>query len=621
VAAESGWFAFPEMRILGIGGLASAKSFRRSHGRNLDEREYPIWIGLDAAAALVVDGELAITAKEEAFNRVRQSGDFPERSIEYCLSVMKTAVEEIDLLVHCFDYSDYEELYLCDKRSAEFYEKVLSKGALLKEVRQRLPSIPPKRVRQIPNHLAHAAGAYLTSGWEQCAVVVIDGLGDGQSTSGYYASTKGLTQIKEIAAYDSIAVFYSLISLHLGFNWHGDEWQLMDLAAQGDASRFRSFFEHAVQLRPDGTILIAPMRLNRKSDEREQYLATRRYLYEYLGPKRSPNEEIQQRHKDVVAGLQECMNRVVLHICKHLAEATGRSQIALAGQAASNCSACSHLVQSGIFSEVYIPTAAGDDGAAIGAALYAAWQGEEATNRRMPIACGQPDYSVRELHKAYKEFGARIEVKPFGTFEEKCQKTAALIAEKHIVARDEGRLAFGSTVFGNRSILADPSDPRMRERLGALLKERTGCRSTAAALTLEQATHWFSMPSAVQLTGSIMAVPAKPLALKELAAVVQEDGTARIQVIDRRDHPELHRILVELGNLTGREVALTASFNVAERPLVDSPKQALEVLLETGIEYLVLDNCLIQNRRARTQVPSVQDPNTLSSGANVATPA
>jgi carbamoyltransferase len=608
------------MRILGIGGLAGAKSFRRSHWPNLDEREYPIWIGLDAAAALVVNGELAVTAKEESFNGFRHSGDFPEKSIEYCLSATKLAPEEIDLLVHCFDYSDYEELYLGDKRSAEFYEKVLSKAALLKEVRQRLPSFPPERVQQIPNHLAHAAGAYLTSGWDQCSVVVIDGLGDGQSTTGYYASTRGLTEIREIAAYDSIAVFYSLTSVHLGFNWHGDEWQLMDLAAQGDASRFRSFFEHAVQLRPDGTILVAPMRLNRRSDERDHYLATRRYLYEYLGPKRLPNEEIQQRHKDVVAGLQECMNRVVLHICKHLAEATGQSQIALAGQVAANCSAYSHLLQSGIFSEVYIPTAAGDDGAAIGAALYAAWQANEATNMRMPIASGQLNYTVRELHKAYKEFAPQIEVKPFGTLEEKYQKTAALIAEKHIVARDEGRLAFGSTVFGNRSILADPSDPRMRERLGSLLKEPTGCRSTAAALTLEQATRWFNMPSGIQLTGCIVAVPAKLLALQELAAVTQEDGTARIEVIDRRDHPELHRILVELGKLTGREVALTTSFNVAEGPLVNSPRQALEVCLETGIEYLVLDNCLIRNRRA-THARAAEDPNTLSNRAIAATHA
>jgi|GEM_PF-3114891 carbamoyltransferase len=586
------------MRILGISGLAGARSFRRQHWPSLDEREYPIWVGLDAAAALVMEGELAITAKEESFNRLRQGGDFPEKSIQYCLSAKQLAPQEIDLLVHCFDYSAYAELYLVDKRSAQFYRNVLSREALLKEVGQRLPGLPPERIRQIPNHLAHAAGAYLTSGWEECLVVVIDGPGDGQSTTGYHASPKGLTEIKEIAAYDSMAVFYSLISLHLGFNWQGDEWQLMDLAAQGDASRFRPFFEYAVQLRRNGTMLIGPMRLNRRAADREQYLATRRYLHEYLGPKRLPDGEIQQRHKDIAAGLQECMNRVVLHICKLLAEPTGQDRIALAGQAASNCSANSHLLQSGLFSEVYIPTAVGDDGAAVGAALYAAWQGEEATNMRMPIARGEPVYPVRELHAAYREFATRIVTKPFGNVDEKCQKTASLIAEKHIVARDEGRLAFGSTVFGHRCILADPSDPRMRERLGMVLKEPTGRRSTAAALTLEQATRWFDMPTGIQVTGCVMAVPTKPLARSELGAVTQEDGTARIQVIDRRDHPELHRILVELGKLTGREVVLTTSFNVADRPLVNSPRQALEVFLETGIEYLVLDNSLIQKSEA-----------------------
>jgi len=161
----------------------------------------------------------------------------------------------------------------------------------------------------------------------------------------------------------------------------------------------------------------------------------------------------------------------------------------------------------------------------------------------------------------------------------------------------------------------------MREWLGSLLKEPTGWRSTAAVTTVEQAMLWFDMPGGVQLTGCIMTVPAKQRALEELAAVVQEDGTARIQVIDGRDHPELHRILVELGKLTGREVALVSSFNVAEHPLVDSPRQALEVVLETGIEYLILDNCLIRNRRARTQTPPVEDPNTLSHRANVATHA
>jgi carbamoyltransferase len=617
LATESRWFVSPEMRVLGIGGLAGAKSFRLSYWPNLDEREYPISVGLDAATALVIGGELVVAAKEESLTRFRQTSDFPEKSIAYCLSAKKLGPDDIDLLVHCFDYSDYEELYLIDKRSAEFYHKVLSKEALLREVRRRLPGFPLNRVRQIPNHLAHAAGAYLTSGWDQCLVVVIDGQGDGQSTTGYHASTQGLTEIKEIAAYDSIADFYSLVSVHLGFNWHGDEWQLMDLAAQGDASRFRLFFEQAVQLRPDGTILVAPMRLNRRSRDREHYLATRKYLLEYLGPKRLPNEEIQQRHKDVMAGLQECLNRVVLHICKYLAQATRQSRIALAGQTALNCSANSHLLESGIFGEVYVPTAAGDEGAAIGAALYGAWQGEEATNSRMPIVHGAPNYSVHELHAAYKEFATQIVVTPFGSLEEKCQKTAALIADKYIVARDEGRFAFGSTVFGNRSILADPSDPQMRVRLGMLLKEPTGSRPTAAAVTLEQAKLWFDVPGGIELTGSVMAVPARPLVRKDLAGVTQEDGTARIQVIDRRDHPDLHRILVEVGKLTGREVALTTSFNIAERPLVNSPRQALEVFIETGIEYLIFENALIR-KKARSQPPLVRDLNAASQGATVA---
>ena len=372
------------MRIMGIGGLPGAEAYRSLGLSRLDEREYSVGPGADAAAALVVGGELIVTAKEESFIRSPHTSEFPTNAIKYCLSTNNLMPDEIDVLVHCFDYSAYEELYLIGKKSAELYRNVLSREALLKEVGRRLPAFPASRVRQISNHLAHAAGAYLTSGWEDCLVAVIDGLGDGQSATGYRASARGLIEIKEISAYDSIAVFYSLISVYLGFNWQGDEWQLMDLAAQGDPTRFRPFFEYAVQLRPDGTIMIWPLRLNKRSGERDSYLATRRCLSEYLGPKRLPQGEIEQRHKDIIAGLQECVNRVVLHICKHLAKTTGHPRIALTGQLALDCSANGVLLQSGIFEEVYIPTAAGDDGAAIGAALYVAWEERKAISKRMP---------------------------------------------------------------------------------------------------------------------------------------------------------------------------------------------------------------------------------------------
>ena len=581
------------MRILGIGGLAGAKAFKRLNWPNLDDREYSVAPGLDAAAALVINGELVATANEESFSRSVHTTEFPAKAIKFCLSAKNLVPEEIDALVHCFDYSDYKELYLVGKRSSELYRTVLSKEALLREVRRHLPTFPGERVHQISNHLAHAAGAYLTSGWDDCLVAVIDGLGDGQSATAYSASERGLVEIKEIAAHDSIAIFYSLISVHLGFNWQGDEWCLMDLASQGDASRFRPFFEQAVQLRTDGNIMIWPLRLNRRSGEKENYPATRRYLFDYLGPKRLPSGEILQRHKDVAAGLQECINRVVLHICKNLADATGQRRIALSGQVPSNCAADDLLLRSEIFDEVYIPTPAGDDGAAIGAALYVAWQEAQITRSRTRISQVEAGYSMKELRDAYERFAGQVQAKPFFNVEEKCRQIAALIADHNIVALDEGRAVVASAGSENRSILADPSEPEMAEKLGVLLNEETGRRPVAALVTVEQADRWFNPPPGVKLYERVLTASVKSPFPNELAAVTLRDGTARIQAIDRRDHPELHRILVEIGKLTGREVVLTTSFNMAGQPIVNSPRETLETFLQTEIEYLILDNCFV----------------------------
>jgi len=601
------------MRILGIGGLAGAKAFKRLNWPSLDEREYSVEAGLDAAAALVIDGELVAAANEESFNGSVHTTEFPAKAIKFCLSVKNLVPEEIDALVHCFDYSDYEELYLVGKRSSELYRTVLSKEALLREVRRHLPTFPAKRVHQVSNHLAHAAGAYLTSGWDDCLVLVIDGLGDGQSATGYRASERGLVEIKEIAAHDSIATFYSLISVHLGFNWQGDEWRLMDLASQGDASRFRPFFEQAVQLRTDGNIMIWPLRLNRRSGEKENYPATRRCLFDYLGPKRLPDGEILQRHNDVAAGLQECINRVVLHICKNLGEATGHRRIALSGQVPSNCAANDLLLRSEIFEEVYIPTPADDDGAAIGAALYVAWQEAKITKPQIRISQIQVGYSRRELRAAYERFAGQIQTKPFFDVEERCRKIAGLIADHNIVARDEGGLVVASAGSENRCILADPSDPEMGEKLGLLLNEETGRRPVAALVTVEQADRWFNLPHGIKLDERVLTASVKSPFPKELAAVTLRDGTARIQAIDRRNHPELHRILVEIGKLTGREVVSTTSFNLAGQPIVSSPNGALETFLQSGIQYLVLDNCLVVKK-------GIDERACLTASSNVTAP-
>jgi carbamoyltransferase len=251
------------------------------------------------------------------------------------------------------------------------------------------------------------------------------------------------------------------------------------------------------------------------------------------------------------------------------------------------------LLRSEIFEEVYIPTPAGDDGAAIGAALYVAWQEAQITKSQIRSRQVEAGYSMTELRTAYKRFAGQIKAKPFPNVEEKCRQIAALIADHNIVALDEGRLVVASAGSGNRSILADPSDPEMGEKLGVLLNEETGRRPVAALVTVEQANRWFTLPHGIKLYERVLTALVKAPFPKELAAVTLRDGTARIQAIDRRDHPELHRILVEIGKLTGREVALTTSFNMAGQPIVNSPHETLETFLQMGIEYLILDNSLV----------------------------
>jgi len=179
-------------------------------------------------------------------------------------------------------------------------------------VRQYFPAFPPERVHSVGHHLAHAASAAYTSGWDECLVVVSDAMGEVESLSVYHFSEGHFKKLREMPASDSIGILYSIVTLHLGFDFNSDEYKIMGLAPYGQAERFRQFFEKTVELRPDGLIRIPILRLNRSRDERENYLATRAYLDDHLIRRRAPDEEMTADCRQVAAALQECLDRVVL---------------------------------------------------------------------------------------------------------------------------------------------------------------------------------------------------------------------------------------------------------------------------------------------------------------------
>ena len=578
------------MKVIGISGLENSMAFKRERFPGLDEREYRIAQGMDAAAALVIDGELVAAAEQERFSGRKHTGDFPVDAIHFCLKQAGISLDEVDEIAHGFDYAPCRGLYQQDQISRELYEQVFSKDALLRQVARDVPGFSLDKVHQVGHHLAHAASAAYTSGWDECLVIVNDAMGETESLSVYDFHDGQLEKLRTVGANDSIGVLYSLVTLHLGFDFNSDEYKIMGLAPYGDPARYRAFFEKAVELCPDGTFRIPLLKLNRTREERENYTVSRAYLDEHLITRRDPEQSVNSNHEDVAAALQECLERVVMHVSEHFGQETGLRKLALAGGVALNCTANGKLVRSGLFDEVYVQPVAGDDGVALGAALYRTSLRQSMSNRRFPAPLFGPAYGADEIAAALQRFDGTIQWKRHGSLEETCAHAAALIAEGRVLAWHRGRMEYGPRALGNRSILADPGHPEMRDRINAMVKKREAFRPFAPACAVEEAHRWFEVAEGAEFPYMISIVQVRPQMRTLLPAITHVNGSARLQTVSRGDNPDFHALLQAVGNTTGRQMVLNTSFNVKGQPIVNTPAEAIETFLGTGIEHLFLEN-------------------------------
>ncbi|HTM50348.1 MAG TPA: carbamoyltransferase C-terminal domain-containing protein [Bryobacteraceae bacterium] len=591
------------MKILGISGLEGAVPFKKRHWPGLEEREYRISQGHDSAAALVVDGRIVAAAAEERFSRRKHTAMFPDGAIGYCLAEAGIGIEDVDEIAHGFDYSPYKLLHSLDPLTARLHADVLSKSALVKQIHQRYPDFPEDRVHPVRHHLAHAASAHFTSGWPESLVVVLDAMGEAESVSVYHARENDLKPLHTLSASDSIGILYSLVTLHLGFDFNSDEYKIMGLAPYGNPETYRGFFESAVELHPDGSVRIPALSLNRSRDDRETYAATRKFLDEALIGRRTPESEITSEHCDVAAALQECLERTIIHLCSHFAGKTGLRRLSMAGGAALNCTANGRLMSLGVFDEIHVQPAAGDDGSALGAALFRAAEVDRVENVRMPVPFCGPASSLESIESALSHFSERIEVRRFAGLEETCAAAAELIADGRVLAWHRGRMEFGPRALGNRSILADPGHPEMRDRINCMVKKREAFRPFAPAVSLEQAHRYFDVPAGTELPYMIATVDVREEHRSLLPAITHVNGSARLQTVSAEGNPDFHALLRAVGKTTGREMVLNTSFNVKGQPIVNTPVEALETFLGTGIEFLFIENNLVARRG---EMPSQQ---------------
>jgi carbamoyltransferase len=271
-------------------------------------------------------------------------------------------------------------------------------------------------------------------------------------------------------------------------------------------------------------------------------------------------------------------------------------RIALAGGVALNCTANGKLIDSGIFDEVYIQPAAGDDGTALGAALYRASLSGEVHNERMPVPLLGPEYPFPRIDEALDKYASQITVTPFESLDQTCSEAAKLIAEGRVIAWYRGRMEYGPRALGNRSILADPGHPAMCDRINAMVKMREAFRPFAPACSEEQAHRWFNVAPGTQMPYMITVVDVRPEHRAALPAITHVNGSARLQTVSEKDNSDFHRLLQATGKTTGREMVLNTSFNVKGQPIVNTPEEAIETFLGTGIEFLFLENRIVARR-------------------------
>ena len=331
-------------------------------------------------------------------------------------------------------------------------------------------------------------------------------------------------------------------------------------------------------------------------------------MQEHLIPSRRPAAEITDAHRDVAAALQECLDETLLHLCDHAGRATGLRRLALAGGVALNCTANGRLLRSGHFDEVYAQPAAGDDGSALGAALWRASRKGSVRNVRMPVPFLGPAATATDIDQALEEFQDRVQTVRFSDLRATCAEAAKLIRDGRVIAWYRGRMEFGPRALGHRSILADPANPGMRDRINAMVKMREAFRPFAPAVSLEQAPDWFEIAPGIELPYMIMTVDVRNQYRQLLPAITHVNGSARVQTVSKEDNGDFHALLKEVGKLTGREMVLNTSFNVKGQPIVNTPSEAIETFLGTGIEFLFLENIMVR----RSEAADTLNANTLN---------
>lgn len=582
----------------------------------------------DAAAALLQDGLLVAAAEEERFTRKKHDYNFPQHAVDFCLRRAGIRGGDLDYVVF-FEkpFVKFERLLLTSlqtfPRSHQVFREAMiswfgDKLWVKTLLRDRL-GVPDSHVLFSEHHLSHAASAFFCSPFEQAATLTIDGVGEWTTASIGEGRGTEVRLLKEIRFPHSLGLLYSVFTAFLGFEVNEGEYKVMGMAPFG-TPRYVDKVYKLIRQSDDGSFELnmdyfsfhysKEKTFNDKfealfgapRDASDHFFTATTGYRSHFGEKPGNFSELAKRngyYADIAASIQRATEEIILKLAINAYKETGLTKLAMAGGVALNSVANGRVFREGPFEEIFIQPSAGDGGGALGAAQYA-YHTLLGQPRRFTMghAFWGEEYATGDIKKFLLE--NTIPHQEFECEEDLLERVVGELTSGRVVGWFQGRFEWGPRALGNRSILADPRRPEMKDVVNAKIKFREPFRPFGPAVLVDQAEHFFALPCPARHYPArfmLYVVKVKEDKQEVTPATTHVDGTARIQCVHPDTVPRFYRLIQLFGQATGVPVLLNTSFNLRGEPIVNAPSEAVQTFSRSDMDALVLDRFLIEKSR------------------------
>jgi carbamoyltransferase len=578
----------------------------------------------DAAAAVLRDGVLVAAAEEERFTRKKHDFEFPQHAIDFCLRQAGITSGDLDYVVF-FEkpFVKFERLLLSSLQSFPRSHRVFREAMVtwlgdklwVKHLLQTRLGLPPARLLFSEHHASHAASAFYCSPFEEAAILTIDGVGEWTTASLGVGRGTELKLLKEIRFPHSLGLLYSAFTAFLGFEVNEGEYKVMGMAPFGKP-RYVDKVWKLIRQSTDGSFELdmsyfsfhysADQTFNGKfvelfgtpRDPRMNFFTTTSGYPSYFGERPRDFDDqarLNQHYADIAASIQRVTEEVMLALARAAHRETGLSSLCMAGGCALNSVANGRILRETPFERLYVHPAAGDGGAAVGAAFHG-----------YHTLLGKPRGFVME-HAAWGEAHGSDVIQgflrehgiPHERFDDEdrlLDRVVQSLTAGHVVGWSQGRFEWGPRALGQRSILADPRRADMKDIVNTKIKFREPFRPFAPSVLADRAAEFFALPEAAEHYPArfmLYVVDVKPEHRATLPAITHVDGTGRLQTVRQETNGRYYRLIETFGCATGVPVVLNTSFNLRGEPIVNTPAEAFNTFMASGMDTLVLGDYVV----------------------------